>query len=718
MITSEWKFRAVRGVVRAIILLLTVSVILSGATVRADAFSEEDWEIAEYTKEIRETPEVFTCYVNRARIYMKYDRFEEAMTDISKAIEMRPDFRGSYGYRAYIYEKMGRYDLAVRDYERLLDGAKGAIVNTYWRYLELAYDAVGDSASAKALRDAYEGESLSAVDYYSIAGAFAEDHRKQYDEAIKYYATAIDMDPNDSRFFSGRGSAYKELRMYDLAIEDYKKAIGLDTKKHDVKNLHYRALLDLYRKIGNDDIARAGIEWMIDDKTGNKARYGVTELAGSPSGWAGGKYPVPDLGIALNASDGLIASGKDEIVLMNARASEGDPKTLAMIEDPSVGIHFSLSVWDYGDSADFNAIAWAYRDTMLDLLGGDPESANAEEIEFCGIPAVMAYFYAGDDVVVHYFVRFDARGYVATCRAPIESIENDEYEAFWQRLIAYEWDDPDQFGYFGAAQGSAKLLEGRNLIVSVQVTYENAGWSAAESDRARRATDVAAKWIINEGKKYGKQIEFIYDTEAHPDLLYHMRYDISEYGNMLTPRDPSVNEFSLAFRKSVENTYHAFHDYIEANVPFMELCEKYETDSISYIMYFTRPGGYVACALPVTYWYKDIDEYSYHEAAALYLDDDHLPAVVAHEILHLFGASDLYDPDNYLYDGVDLTLHEYVKATYPNDIMLSAYSTGNDGIFSEISPLTAYGIGWLNDIPELERFPAFKRYIPALNDRN
>jgi len=715
---SVWKSCAVRGVIRAIILLLTVSVIFSVAPVRADAFSEEAWEIAEYTKNIQETPEVFTCYVNRARVYMKYDRFEEALTDISKAIEMKPDYRDSYGYRAFIYEKTNRYDLAVRDYERLLDGAKGTIVNSYWRYLVLAYEAAGDIASAKALRDAHEGETLSAVEYYSIAEMFAAEHRKQYEEAIKYYATAIEMNPNDSRFFSGRGNARKELKMYDLAIEDYKKAIGLDTKKHDAKNLHYWELLSLYRKHVNEDIARAGIEWMINDKTGAKARYGVAELTESPNGWVGGKYPVADLGIAFRASDGLVASSEGEIESMNARASEGDPKTLAIIEDPALGIRFSLGEWEYGDSAEMNVLAWAYRDAILDRLGGDPESANAEEIEFYGLPAVMAYFFAGDDVVVHYFVRFDARGYVATCRAPIESIQNDEYEAFWQRLVAHEWDDPGQFGYLGAAQGSAKLLEGRNLIVSVQVAYENAGWSAAESDRARRATDVAAKWIMNEGKKYGKQIDFIYDTEAHPDLLYHMKYDTSAYGNMHTPRDPSVNEFSLAYRKDKDNTYRAFHEFVEVNVPYMELCEKYGTDSISYIMYFTRPGGYVAYALPFTYWYRDIDEYSYHETAVLYLDDDCLPAVVAHEILHLFGASDLYDPENYLYDGVDLTLHEYAKSTYPGDIMLTTNKVSNGDIFCEISPLTAYGIGWLGDIPELDRFPAFKRYIPALNDRH
>ena len=95
--------------------------------------------------------------------------------------------------------------------------------------------------------------------------------------------------------------------------------------------------------------------------------------------------------------------------------------------------------------------------------------------------------------------------------------------------------------------------------------------------------------------------------------------------------------------------------------------------------------------------YADDGDSFYYEYSCLYKTDAYTdgeaesPATYAHEILHLFGAPDLYEGSSDPY--VDEALVSYVADTYPGDIMLSTYeddgSSRFDAITKEISPLTA-----------------------------
>ena len=92
------------------------------------------------------------------------------------------------------------------------------------------------------------------------------------------------------------------------------------------------------------------------------------------------------------------------------------------------------------------------------------------------------------------------------------------------------------------------------------------------------------------------------------------------------------------------------------------------------------------------------------------------PATYAHEILHLFGAPDLYEGSSDPY--VDEALVSYVADTYPGDIMLSTYeddgSSRFDAITKEISPLTAYCLGLTDTCPELAQFPLLADMTPGV----
>lgn len=66
-------------------------------------------------------------------------------------------------------------------------------------------------------------------------------------------------------------------------------------------------------------------------------------------------------------------------------------------------------------------------------------------------------------------------------------------------------------------------------------------------------------------------------------------------------------------------------------------------------------------------------------------------STIAHEVLHLFGAEDYYDPYGKLPERAKLA-----KELYPDDIMFSYVNNVND---AKIGAYTAYSVGWTDVLP-------------------
>jgi tetratricopeptide (TPR) repeat protein len=65
--------------------------------------------------------------------------------------------------------------------------------------------------------------SISA-DYY-LDKAIEYHQKGEYDNAIRFYGEAIELQPDYEKAYNNRGNAYSDLKQYDKAISDYNKAI-------------------------------------------------------------------------------------------------------------------------------------------------------------------------------------------------------------------------------------------------------------------------------------------------------------------------------------------------------------------------------------------------------------------------------------------------------------------------------------------------------------
>ena len=246
--------------------------------------------------------------------------------------------------------------------------------------------------------------------------------------------------------------------------------------------------------------------------------------------------------------------------------------------------------------------------------------------------------------------------------------------------------------------GSAAYLDGHTLLVSIYMDADgssSSGWSDEDIARTREYLDMSSDYLVAAGKDHGCDVKLTYDTGSYPDLLYYTDMDVIKDGM----DDTEAHDIT--------------DSWIEENIDYLSLLEKYDADSIGFI-YFMNSGGTSWC-YP---YYPDAEcpEYGYLEKAYMYLYDEYgeeyeNPATYTHEILHMFGAVDLYTTSKE--DGVTKKVIRYVDKTYPRDIMYTVYDENEDHVYNhipcEIGPITAYFIGFTDYCEELELFPQIKR---------
>ncbi len=230
--------------------------------------------------------------------------------------------------------------------------------------------------------------------------------------------------------------------------------------------------------------------------------------------------------------------------------------------------------------------------------------------------------------------------------------------------------------------GSAKYLEGRNLLYSLFVDTPQSTWSREEMEDTLQNLNRAALYIEETAQEYGQETKLVCDWQENEDLIGRAAVD-----------------FEIADDKDfVDRLDQEIGVWVENLVDYGAMTEEYGAEGIALLVFVNNPGTSYAIV------YDGVDNPK--ESVVFFAGEP--PAVYAHEILHLFGAHDLYQEAEYTKEITD-----YLQEAYPLEIMRTV--TGQKGeIFEEdivntVSPVTAYHLGWLDEIEEADRFPQLKR---------
>lgn len=236
--------------------------------------------------------------------------------------------------------------------------------------------------------------------------------------------------------------------------------------------------------------------------------------------------------------------------------------------------------------------------------------------------------------------------------------------------------------------GSAPYLKGDNLLVSMFVTTPESGWNEEEKQVMLEKVGVAAEYIETAAAEYGIELQLIYNYEEHPSLYVEATTDfcVNEETNFPDRLD---EEIALWF---------------ETCIDYEALLATYDAEGIATMVMVNNPGISYAIV------YDGTDNVK--ESLVLFTGDYYhggepeKPITYAHEILHLFGAHDLYEEAEFTSE-----VTAYVEQTYPREIMLTVTGGGNTQteIEADLSQITAYHLGWVNEAEEIKLFPQLNR---------
>lgn len=240
--------------------------------------------------------------------------------------------------------------------------------------------------------------------------------------------------------------------------------------------------------------------------------------------------------------------------------------------------------------------------------------------------------------------------------------------------------------------GSCKNIWDRTIITSVFLSDTNYSWdetSESDSNNAEYELNnltIATEWITNAVAEYDVSVDFVYNWVDNPDLKYNLSVDA----------DVSNTEDENVIWK-----------VIDENIDSEALLKKYNAENILFVIYQNVPKNWDLTSMT---WVYEGDKYPYEYCIMypFYKGKRVGPASYAHEILHAYGAHDLYIGDeNDTYVATEEYVN-YLKNTGSIDIMYSVSNGGSDitseTIVNELSEIDAYYIGITSRPPEIEEY--------------
>jgi len=194
-----------------------------------------DEAIAENNKFIETNPSNRAGYLNRGMCYEKEGNHERAIADFTKAIglgQSGQDLSQEYTDRAYSYYSLGKFNEALQD------------LQTIQMYGKECTDL------AEKLLDSFKNINLKNARFYNNRGN-ADSEKGDYDQAIRDYNQAIELNSDFADAYHNRAIAYYDKQEYRNALEDVDQSEALGYKVDTV----FRKQLEEYRHsgIGHDE---------------------------------------------------------------------------------------------------------------------------------------------------------------------------------------------------------------------------------------------------------------------------------------------------------------------------------------------------------------------------------------------------------------------------------------------------------------------------------
>ncbi len=222
--------------------------------------------------------------------------------------------------------------------------------------------------------------------------------------------------------------------------------------------------------------------------------------------------------------------------------------------------------------------------------------------------------------------------------------------------------------------GSAKKLQGSLYLLEVWLTRPGTVWDYDEMSDMQGKINSAVDWLTYTAASYGKPLSVkvgSYAGDGHKGIpisgLPASYAEATNSGNLL------VRALNIIGYPGIMECYSQLHNDMHC-------------DNVAVLVLINNNGWSCANQYSTAHTMYGYESY-FLENAFIFLTVDGVPASaqsIAHELLHLFGAWDMYQPQ--ASPAADSWAHEH----FPNEIMLTVSKPLSE---HTISPLTAWLTG-------------------------
>ncbi|NCA76490.1 MAG: tetratricopeptide repeat protein [Alphaproteobacteria bacterium] len=185
-----------------------------------------DESVSDFTRAIELNPVYPIVFLNRGIARSRQNKHAEAIADFDQAINLKPENPEAWFNRGVALRNVGRNEEALRDFQRTLELKpqfpmayynRGTLYMNLKRYPEAIVDFTNAIKADPAFADSYLNRGV----------AHMIGNEKM--EALQDFNKAIDLKPGFINAYYNRGNYYLSEKKYREAIADYTHAIELKT---------------------------------------------------------------------------------------------------------------------------------------------------------------------------------------------------------------------------------------------------------------------------------------------------------------------------------------------------------------------------------------------------------------------------------------------------------------------------------------------------------
>lgn len=187
------------------------------------SMGKTDLAIASYIEAIKQKPDFLEAMGNLGSLYLSQNRLDESLSVNQKALGLNPDY-----YIALFNVA------AIREIKQELPEAESAYLQLISLKPDLAraYAGVGRVQKKRgdydsALKNLQKSIAMGpTADAYGHAAEICQDMDRK-GEAIKYYRSALALDPRNTEYMNNLGSLYTAVTQFREAVELYQRILEL-----------------------------------------------------------------------------------------------------------------------------------------------------------------------------------------------------------------------------------------------------------------------------------------------------------------------------------------------------------------------------------------------------------------------------------------------------------------------------------------------------------